>query len=231
MTTLHYLFDPFCGWCYAAAPLVRAARALPGLTLALHGGGMMAGGNAQRVTPQLRDYVIPHDRRIATMSGQPFGDAYFDGLLRDSTAVFDSEPPTTAILAADALAGRGADMLQRQQQAHYVEGRRIADPAVLRALATDIGLDATAFEQAFAQASGTPTLQHISASRALLKQLGAQGFPSFALEAEDGSLELLDAGRYLGRAEDWQQLLTARLPAAATTDASLPLCGPDGCAI
>lgn len=51
--------------------------------------------------------------------------------LRDSGAVFDSAPPTTAVLAADAVAGRGLDLLARIQTAHYVEGRRIADAAVL----------------------------------------------------------------------------------------------------
>lgn len=29
-TTLHYIFDPLCGWCYGAAPLVKAAQSLPG---------------------------------------------------------------------------------------------------------------------------------------------------------------------------------------------------------
>ena len=140
---LHYIYDPLCGWCYGAAPLVEAARAVPGLAIALHGGGMMAGSNRQPVTDALRRYVMPHDERIAGLSGQPFGADYFDGLLRDGGAVFDSEPPTTAILAAENLAGRGLDLLKRIQRAHYVEGRRIADPAVLRELAAEIGLTPT----------------------------------------------------------------------------------------
>jgi putative protein-disulfide isomerase len=46
-------------------------------------------------------------------------------------AVLDSEPPISAILAADHIASRGLDMLARLQVAHYVEGRRIADRDVL----------------------------------------------------------------------------------------------------
>lgn len=34
MATLHYIFDPLCGWCYGAAPLVEAARTVPGLAVA-----------------------------------------------------------------------------------------------------------------------------------------------------------------------------------------------------
>ena len=87
-TTLHCIFDPLCGWCYAAAPLVEAAREVPGLRVELHGGGMMTGANRRAITPQWRDYVLPHDRRIAELTGQPFGEAYFEGLLRDGTAMY-----------------------------------------------------------------------------------------------------------------------------------------------
>jgi len=43
VATLHYFHDPLCGWCYAAAPLVTAAAAVPGVALKLHGGGPMIG--------------------------------------------------------------------------------------------------------------------------------------------------------------------------------------------
>ena len=134
MSTLHYIFDPLCGWCYAAAPLIDAARNQSALTIVLHGGGMLTGSNRRQITAQWRDYVIPHDRRIAKLTGQPFGERYFEDLLRDSTAVLDSEPPTTAILAAEEISGYGLDMLHRVQHAHYAEGRRIADHDVLSEL-------------------------------------------------------------------------------------------------
>lgn len=208
--TLHYIFDPLCGWCYAAAPLVEAARTLPGLDIAFHGGGMMTGGNRQPVTDALRRYVMPHDERIAGLTGQPFGEDYFNGLLRDSGAVFDSEPPTTAILAAQALGGRGLDLLQRIQRAHYVQGLRVADPAVLAALAADIGLDPAAFGAAFAAAQGAETASHIAASRQLLARLGGSGFPTLALERA-GACTLLEPSRYLGRPAQWQADLRARI--------------------
>lgn len=231
-TTLHYIFDPLCGWCYAAAPLAEAAARVPGLRLALHGGGMLIDENRRPITPQWRAYVVPHDRRIAQLTGQPFGEAYFEGLLRDADAVMDSEPPTTAILAAEALAGRGLELLHRLQRAHYVEGRRIAEPAVLAAAAAELGLDPAAFGAACAELAGAPTRQHIAASRRLLDRAGTPGFPTFALESADGRLAALDIGRWLGHAEDWQAylagLLSAAVPAAATGG---PACGPDGCAV
>lgn len=212
---LHYVFDPLCGWCYAAAPLVQAARTVPGLAIALHGGGMMTGANRRPITLQWRDYVTPHDRRIAQLTGQPFGEAYFEGLLRDTTAVMDSEPPTTAILAAEALGGRGLDLLQRLQRAHYVEGHRIAHTAVLHELAIDIGLDGDAFAALLAQQAGEATRQHIADSRALLGRVGGGGFPTFALARGDGRLERIDASAWLGRREAWQQQLMQTAQQAA----------------
>ena len=207
MPTLHYIFDPLCGWCYGAAPLVEAARAVPGLTVAFHGGGMMTGSNRRQITPEWRGYVLPHDRRIEQLSGQPFGDAYVNGLLNDTTAMMDSAPPITAILAAEVLAGKGLDMLQRVQRAHYVEGLRIADLPVLLTLAQELGMDGAAFQAEYARQAGAATQQHIDASRALLAQVGGQGFPTFVLDDGSGKLSVIDIGGFLGQPDKLQAQL------------------------
>lgn len=232
--TLHYIYDPLCGWCYAAAPLVEAARSVPGLAIEPHAGGMLSGANARRIDARWRDYVMPHDRRIAQASGQPFGDAYFDGLLLDTSAMMDSTPPIAAVLAAEALAGRGLDLLHRLQRAHYVEGRRIADADTLRALAVDIGLDGEAFATAMRQLDGAPTARHIEESRELLSAVGGHGFPTFVLERSGQRWTMLDIGPYLGRADAWRDHLAGLLAheAGPSPEAAPPVaCGPDGCAI
>lgn len=242
--TLHYVYDPLCGWCYGAAPLVAAARTLPGLRVQGHAGGMMTGANRQLVSESLRRYVMQHDQRIAAMSGQPFGTAYFEGLLRDNTAVFDSEPPITAILAAEAVAGRGLDMLASIQTAHYRDGLRIADVSVLATLAAELGLNAAVYATEFFQARHAVTAAHIANSRTLLARVGGQGFPTFALQQGD-RYTLLDVGRFLGDPDAWQDWLAQRLAAeapdtraasdaqarvpSATRATDGPVCGPDHC--
>ena len=224
---LHYIYDPLCGWCYGAKPLIEAARGI--LPVVAHGGGMMTGAHRRPVTAQLRDYVMPHDQRIAELTGQPFGEAYFEGLLRDTTAVFDSEPPTGAILAAEQVAGRGLELLGRLQTAHYVEGRRIADENVLLALAADIGLDAEAFKAAFIAALGGLTQTHFKDSRALLARVGGQGFPTAVLE-QSGRYQVIDLGGYLGKPQafaDWLRQLDG--VAVRHSNSSAPACGLNGC--
>ena len=232
MATLHYIHDPLCGWCYAAAPLIDAARDVPGLSIALHGGGMMTGPGRRTITPQWRDYVIGHDKRIAQATGQPFGEAYFEGLLRDNGAVMDSAPPTTAILAAQEQGGRGLDMLHRVQRAHYAEGRRISDKEVLAQLAQELGLEPARFAEAFKRLEGTATEQHFSDSRKWLTRLGGQGFPTIALEHADGAIQRLEIGAWLGRVDGWREQLRKLAPVETTAVAQAdPMCGIDGCAI
>ncbi|HEX5392958.1 MAG TPA: DsbA family protein [Rhodocyclaceae bacterium] len=208
--TLHHIYDPLCGWCYAAAPLVEAAREISGLGLMLHGGGMMARSAAQHVTPELRRYVTPHDQRIAQLTGQPFGEAYFNGLLQNTEAVLDSAPPIAAILAADEIDGRGADMVKAVQRAHYVDGRVISQSETLSSLAVALGLDAVTFNAAWEQQMAGPVDRHIAESRKLLRQVGGKGFPTFALETAEG-LRLLDVTPYLGQPARWQAMLAAKL--------------------
>lgn len=241
--TLHYIYDPLCGWCYGAAPLLRAARAVPGLALALHGGGMLTGANRRAMSAQWRDYVMPHDRRIAALTGQPFGERYFEGLLRDESAVMDSAPPTTAILAAQALGGMeaGADLLARLQHAHYVDGLRIADTQVLADIAGQAGLDLQRFTGLCLDISGERTQAHMAASRTLLNRLGGHGFPTFALQSEADRFAVLDVGPFLGDAAAWQESLAravaqagGRIEAGSPDSADSahgPVCDAQGCAL
>ncbi|WP_322617672.1 DsbA family protein [Pseudomonas sp. BIC9C] len=219
---LHYIYDPLCGWCYGAKPLVQAAQAV--LPVIARGGGMMTGANRQKVSPQLRSYVMPHDRRIAEYSGQPFGEAYFEGLLRDHTALFDSAPPIAAVLAAEQMEGRGLELLGCLQSAHYVEGRRIADESVLFELAHGMGLDRQAFERAF---KAVDTEGHIRNSRAFLAKVGGQGFPTLVLEDND-QFTLIDIGPWLGKPQAFAQWLSQSLPEQG---AFIPVaaCGLEGC--
>ncbi|WP_257386190.1 DsbA family protein [Tahibacter caeni] len=230
---LHYIYDPLCGWCYAAAPLIHAAADIAGLAIELHAGGLLVGEHRRAITPQWRDYVLPHDRRIAELTGQPFGAAYTDGLLCDTAYVLDSEPPISAVLAARVLAGgagrAGLALLERLQRAHYVEGLRIADPVVLTELAVELGYAATAFADACRQMAGAIAQAHIAASRRLLQRVGGQGFPTVALSLAGEAPQRIDIGRFLGRVDDWRAQLAVALASVLPAETgTAPFCAPGG---
>lgn len=220
--TLHYVYDPLCGWCYGAAPLVKAAREL--VPVRAHAGGMMAGSRRQVVTPQLREFVMQHDRRVAQLTGQPFGEAYRNGLLRDPQAVFDSEPPIAAMLAAEQFGGRSLDLIAQLQVAHYVEGRRIADRAVLIEVARAIGLNRADFAAALDRQTGNGVQTHIRATRQFMDRIGAHGFPTFALQAH-GAIRIVDIADHLGHPQNLQAWLRANTTLSeASTGAGAPGC-------
>jgi len=119
IATLHYIHDPLCGWCYAAQLLVGAALAQLGsrLALRLHGGGLF--GEPHHVDPALAQHIVHSDERIAQLSGQPFGEAYRQGLLAEDGTVLHSLPPIAAVLAVASLAPAMAyPMLAAIQNAH-----------------------------------------------------------------------------------------------------------------
>lgn len=208
-TTLHYVYDPLCGWCYGAAPLLEAAAGIPGLAIALHAGGLWLGERRQPMGAALRDYVRPHDERIQALTGQPFGARYFDELLLSDGLWLDSEPPIRAILAATALGGDGLRLLHRIQQSHYRDGQWVGSQAHLTRLAQELGMVAEAFEQACRSMN---LGEHLTQSQAWLHRLGGQGYPTLGLMQGD-RLVPLPIAPFLGEPAAFSRHLEALVAA------------------
>jgi putative protein-disulfide isomerase len=179
--TLHYIYDPLCGWCYGAEPLVWAASKVEGITLRMHAGGLWP--QPTRLPVDMRRYIQQADARVGQMSGQPYGQPYLNGLLFDPDLVLESRPVIAAVLAAQALdSGKALAMLRGIQHAHYERGEHVVRQETLRQIAVEIGLDAAAFEQALKRVS---VEDHIAASQQLMNNVGARGFPTFVLQIGD----------------------------------------------
>jgi putative protein-disulfide isomerase len=175
--TLHFVYDPLCGWCYCAEPLVNAAEQVAGLEIRMHGGGLWP--EPTRLPDETRRYIRQMDERAARISGQPYGKAYLDGLLPDPTMTLESRPTTAAILAADEIAGQGLVMLRGIQHAHYERGLKVVEADTLRQIAAETGLVPSEFDHALEAVDANA---HITNSRRLMQQIGAGGFPAFVLQ-------------------------------------------------
>ena len=208
-TTLHYVYDPLCGWCYGAAPLLEAAAGLPTLQIALHAGGLWLGSRRQPMGQALRDHVRPHDERIQALTGQLFGERYFNELLLSDGLLLDSEPPIRAILAVTELGGDGLSLLHRIQQSHYLDGQWVGDQAHLARLAQEQGITPEAFALAFGQVD---LAGHLAQSQGWLRRLGGQGFPTLGL-MQGGSLIPLPASSFLGEPQAFVSHLAALMAA------------------
>lgn len=205
-TVLHYIYDPLCGWCYAAEPLIEAAAlAAPGnLAIRLHGGGLF---EKTSLPISKRDYIRQADAHIGRLTGQVFGSAYLDGLLNDPDTVYASTPPIAAVLAAQSVRpDSGLSMLQAIQHGHYRSGVRVVEEAVLADLAAGIGLPREDFLREFASSTTHQAGGHIADTRALMQRVGAQGFPAFLLQSGD-RWQLLPHAQHYGAPVEFVKLV------------------------
>lgn len=203
---LHYIYDPLCGWCYAAEALAEAAvaRAEGAYAVQLHAGGLFA---RTQLSEAKRAHIRSADAHIGQLTGQTFGDAYLNGLLSDPTTVYDSAQPIRAILASEALqAGSAAAMLTALQRAHYREGLRIVEEPTLVQVAQTIGLEPAAFSQALAAVDDQELSEHLQHTHALMQQARARGYPSFVLQ-RGTQWQLLPHERFYGDASGFAQLV------------------------
>lgn len=201
---LHYIHDPLCGWCYAAAPLATAAAAQPDMAVHLHGGGLFP--QPMPLPPGMHRHIREADARIAQMTGQVFGQAYLEGLLPDPELRLNSLPPIAAILAAEHLRpGSALAMHETIQRAHYVDGRRVILPETLVDLAVGLGFDGPEFATAMAS---RPVEAHLEETRALMARFGIGGFPGFVLESDKG-VRVVSHTSFYGRPEAFVAALRA----------------------
>ncbi|MCC8374739.1 MULTISPECIES: DsbA family protein [Photorhabdus] len=204
--TLHYIYDPLCGWCYGVSSLIQAAKEVANVKIELHGGGMLTGDNRRQIDSTWRDYVLSQDKRIASLTGQIFSEQYVT-LLNDKSLIMDSLPPISAILAAEKLAVKGVEMLLAVQKAHYVRGLKVSETETLLNLANELQLDSEQFQQELILNNESESLQHIRESRELLAKVGGSGFPTFILENNRNELSIISLDKYLGQPKRWQDML------------------------
>lgn len=209
--TVTYLFDPLCGWCYAAAPVLARLQATPGVQVALAPTGLFAGAGARPMDAQFAAYAWANDQRIAQLTGQPFSQAYREQVLAQPAGRFDSGPATLALTAvAQTEPARELEALQAFQRARYVDGRDTTAPTVLADVLTTLGLHAAAaLVREPTDALRAAMLQRVAAARADMQALGAQGVPQLAVgDAATGRRRVLGGQALYGNFDALLQQVT-----------------------
>lgn len=182
--TLHYLFDPLCGWCYGAGPAVSTLAESGEVKLAMEPTGLFATGGKRFMDAEFAAYAWANDQRIAQMTGQPFTQRYREHVLGDRTQLFDSGPATLALTAVSLTQpAQELAALKAIQAARYVEGQDVANPKVLRQLLEAQGLK----EAAEMFADMPPALLKANSARTtaaqdMMRSYGLRGVPALVLD-------------------------------------------------
>lgn len=185
-TTLLYLFDPLCGWCYGAAPAVLGLVKIPGVRIELLPTGLFSAEGARPMDDDFAAYAWSNDRRIEHLTGQRFSDQYRQRVLGDREQPFDSGPATLALTAVWLTAPtREPETLAAVQRARFVDGSDVTSLGAVAGVLEALDLNEAAARVAH------PDSDLLGASRArmdraqaLMYEFGARGVP--ALIAESG---------------------------------------------
>lgn len=201
MRSLIYLYDPLCGWCYAATSAIAALHAR-GVPLDMRPTGLFS-DTGRVMTAEFADYAWKNDQRIAAMTGQSFTQAYQRQVLQAVGTAFDSG---AAVLALTAVAidepQREADALRVLQEARYVAGRDITDAATIGAILAEAGFpNAAAALKAPTAALLSANASRVAEGRRMMHEVGGSGVPTLVL-VDGTTRRLLDSHFLYGPADD-----------------------------
>jgi len=205
MSTRHpvsYLFDPLCGWCYGAAPMIARLRSEADIDLASVPSGLFAEDGAFPASEAFAAHAWSADQRIAAMTGQVFSEVYRRDVLGNRAARIDSGPATLA-LAAVRLSepDREWEALKAIQSARYVDGLDNGDAATVGAILVDADFGAAVLRYRDPDAallSGYRAM--IDEGRAVMRRFAIRGVPALIL-GQGASARPLGADYLFGDAD------------------------------
>lgn len=193
--TLHYLYDPLCGWCYGATPAVSDLFETPNVSVKLLPSGLFSGERARPMDDDFARFAWSNDQRIQRLTGQGFTEHYREAVLGDRQQLFDSGPASVALTAVSLTdTSREFYALKAIQHARYVEGRDVTSLATLAGLLTQLGLPKAAAMIARPDADLLGANRaRVAQAQALMREFGAGGVPTFIAES-GAKRSILDSG-------------------------------------
>ncbi|GGN21956.1 DsbA family protein [Streptomyces fuscichromogenes] len=187
---LVYVFDAYCGWSHGFSGTLREVVSRhPELPVEVVSGGLFTG--SRRVPIREFGYVQGANADISELTGAEFGEAY-EQLIADGSFVMDSEAAARGVAGLrQAAPDRAAHLATAVQDAFYIDGLSLSDPATYRKVAEEAGLDAdavvTAYHSPEAQAAADTDFNWAAGA-------GVRGFPTL-LAVDDGRVTLVAQGR------------------------------------
>jgi putative protein-disulfide isomerase len=176
-TSLYYIHDPMCSWCWAFRPALNAVHAnLPkNLHLTYLLGGL-AKDTDEPMPDILRHQIQNHWRTIQTRI--PDTKFNFD-FWKKCQPRRNTYPACRAVLAAKAQDIHcEATMIEAIQHAYYLQARNPSDTETLIELADELGLDVEKFS---AELNSEKTRELLKREIIFVRKIGGNSFPMLLL--------------------------------------------------
>ena len=189
MSTLYYIHDPMCSWCWAYQPVLAQLKS----TLAAHYPaeqlkmidllGGLAPDSADPMPLDMQRAIQSYWRTIERDVGRPFNfDFWAKNTPRRSTY-----PACRAVLSAE-VQDQADAMSKAIQEAYYLRALNPSDDLILIQLATDLQLNIEAFKS---DLNAQHTQQNLDEQIQQSRALSAQGFPSWILVHQDKRYQIV----------------------------------------
>ena len=172
--TLLYIYDPMCSWCwgYRSTWITLQEKLSETIAVKYLVGGLAEDSN-QPMPDSMQHFLQQTWQKIAEQLGCDFNFEFWSKCKpRRSTY-----PACRAVIAARAH-GVEQQMYYAIQQGYYLQAKNPSDNSTLIDMASSIGLDRTAFEEAL---TSEYVEQQLMTEISYVRQLPINGFPSLVL--------------------------------------------------
>ena len=177
-TTLFYIHDPMCSWCWGFSHTWNKVKnSLPSEINVQYVLGGLAPDSSEVMPNEMREYIQMNWHKIEQkIPGVSFNYTFWDSC----TPKRSTYPACRAVIA---VKNQNSDLEQTMvkliQQAYYLDAKNPSEDDVLISLAKTLDLDIKQFTQ---DLNSEPTQQLLSNDIALMQSMGVSSFPSLVLQ-------------------------------------------------
>jgi len=181
-TTLFYIHDPMCSWCWGFSHTWNKVKnSLPSEINVQYVLGGLAPDSSEVMPNEMREYIQMNWHKIEQkIPGVSFNYTFWDSC----TPKRSTYPACRAVIA---VKKQNSDLEQTMvkliQQAYYLDAKNPSEDGVLISLAKTLDLDIKQFTQ---DLNSESTQQLLSDDIALMQSLGVSSFPSLVLQTTNG---------------------------------------------
>ncbi len=187
MTTIYYIHDPMCSWCWAFRPALKTLNAnLPDHLQLEYLLGGLAKDTDDPMPKELRHQIQNHWHTIQTQVPETKFNFDFWAKCQPRRSTY---PACRAVLVAKTQDIRFQEpMIQAIQHAYYLQARNPSDTDTLIGLAEEIGLDMDRFS---AELHSDETRFLLKREIVFARQIGGNAFPMLLLGDDNSYHQIL----------------------------------------
>ena len=211
-SAITYLFDPLCGWCYGASPVLQQLAQHSHIRLELAPTGLFSGAGGRVMDAGFAAYAWSNDQRIQTLTGQRFTEVYHTQVLGKTGSRFDSDAVTLALTAVSLTEPQlELACLTLLQEARYLRGQDTSVLSTVVDVLREHGLTAAAqllLLQDDETSLNTRKQTRVQQAQRLMHSLGAQGVPALVIR-QGGAQRLLRSDLLFGHIDNLLAAISA----------------------